>query len=170
GPPRSRRVPRCPCRACPYSSPGGSCSVAVSSERVRSTLAGPDPYGRVDREGPHLSVTDLAGAGGLDDHFDELFGVVVLDQHLDADLGDEIDGVLGTPVDLGVAALAAVSAGLGDGQALYSEGLEGVLDLVEPVRLHDGGDELHASTFLLWAGAGAGAAVVREPPPVPLKS
>src|SRR5690606_30880464 len=92
---------------------------------------------------------------------------VVFVQHVDAALGDEIDGVLGTPVDLGVAALAAVSAGLGDGQALYSEGLEGVLDLVEPVRLHDGGDELHASTFLLWAGAGAGAAVAREPPAVP---
>jgi hypothetical protein len=43
-----------------------------------------------------------------------------------------------------VAALPSVAAGLGDGQTVHAQFLEGGLDLVEAVRLHDRGDELHA--------------------------
>src|SRR5690606_41723081 len=46
-------------------------------------------------------------------------------------------------VDLGVALLAAVAAGLADGHALDPEGLQGLLDLVQLERLDDGRDELH---------------------------
>ncbi len=148
--------------------------VGRRSEGVRAALTGPHADGGVDRDAPDLPVTDLAGAGGLDDDFDELFGVLVLDEDLDTDLGDQVDGVLGAPVDLGVAALPPVTAGLGDGEPVDAEGLEGLLDLVQPVRLHDRGDELHASTFFAFGaavGAGAGAVVrATEPPPVPLKS
>lgn len=97
------------------------------SEGVRAAFAGPYPDGAVDRNAPDLAVTDLAGPGGLDDDLDELFGVLVLDEDLDADLGDQVDGVLGAPVDLGVAALPPVTAGLGDGEPLDSEGLEASL-------------------------------------------
>src|SRR5882757_1831953 len=134
-------------------------SFFVSLERVRAALAGPDPDGGLDRDRPDLAVTDLAGAGRLDDDVDQAFGVIILGQYLDADLGDQVDRVLGTTVDLGVSPLPTVAAGLGDRQTVYPEGLQGLLDLVEPVRLHDGGDELHASTFLAVPSAGVGLEV-----------
>ena len=40
--------------------------------------------------------------------------VVVVDHDLDADLGDEVDLVLGAAVDLGVALLSAVALRLGE--------------------------------------------------------
>ena len=61
-----------------------------------------------------------------------------------AHLRHEVDGVLGAAVDLAVAALPAVAAGLADRHARDPEGLQGLLDLVELVRLDDRGDELHA--------------------------
>src|SRR5690606_15127109 len=58
----------------------------------------------------------------------------------------ELDRVLGTAVDLGVAVLTAVAVGLRDGHAVHAGGLESLLDVVEPVRLDDRGHELHALT------------------------
>src|SRR5690606_38408072 len=56
-------------------------------------------------------------------------------------------------VDLGVALLAAVAAGLADGHALDPEGLQGLLDLVQLERLDDGRDELHPLRLHLLARA-----------------
>ena len=42
------------------------------------------------------------------------------DEDVDARLGHEVDGVLGAPVHLGVAALTPVSAGLRNGQSLHA--------------------------------------------------
>ena len=72
---------------------------------------------------------------------------VLVDDDLDPHLGDQVDLVLGAAVDLGVAALAPVAAGLADGQTGHAHLLEGGLDLVEAVRLDDRGDELHALAF-----------------------
>src|SRR5437763_3274281 len=71
----------------------------------------------IDRRDPHLAVTDLAGAGSLDDRVGHPLGLVVVDEDLERDLGNELDGVLGAPVHLGVAALAPEAAHLRDGQA-----------------------------------------------------
>jgi hypothetical protein len=79
---------------------------------------------------------------------DDRFRVRVGHDDLDPYLGHEIDPVLGAPVHLGVAALAAVSAGLGDGQAVHAELLQSGLHLVEAVRSDDRGDELHEAEFL----------------------
>ena len=51
-----------------------------------------------------IDVDDLVDLGGLD-------------EHLDLDLGDEVDLVLGPPERLGLAALAAVALDFGDGEA-----------------------------------------------------
>ncbi len=72
------------------------------SQGVGAALAGPYADRLVDGNAPHLAVADLAGAGGLDDDLDQFLGVRVLDEDLDADLGDEVDGVFGAAVDLGV--------------------------------------------------------------------
>ncbi len=53
-------------------------------------------------ENEDLAVTDLAGTGGLLDGFDHLVEDAVLDRGLDLHLGQEIDNILGAPVQLGV--------------------------------------------------------------------
>ena len=63
-------------------------------------------------------------------------------EHLDLDLGHEVDLVLGAPVGLGVAALAAEALDLGDREAGHAGLSQGVLHRVEHVRLHDGGHEV----------------------------
>ena len=68
----------------------------------------------------------------FDDRVDDPVDVVVVDDQLDPGLRHEVDRVLGAPVHLGVAALAAEALHLGDGHALDTGALEGVLDLVEP--------------------------------------
>jgi hypothetical protein len=59
----------------------------------------------VDGLHPHLAVADLAGAAALDDRVDDEVGAVVVDDHLDLHLRDEVDLVLRAAVGLGVAAL-----------------------------------------------------------------
>src|SRR5580693_9741905 len=71
-------------------------------DRVATPLPGSDPDDLVHRADPDLAITDLPGGGGLHDHVQHLGRVSVLDDDLDLRLGDEVDRVLGTAVDLGV--------------------------------------------------------------------
>src|SRR5690606_15792914 len=135
-------------------SPGrGAARVTGRLEGFRPGLAGADADDGVDGHGPDLAVADLVGAGGLDDHVDDVVGVLGVDEDLDPQLGHQVDLVLGAAVDLGVALLAAVAAGLADGHALDPEGLQGLLDLVQLERLDDGRDELHPLRLHLLARA-----------------
>jgi hypothetical protein len=118
------------------------------SEGVGTPFAGPDPDDLLDREDPHLPVTDLPGAGGVDDRRRHLFDLGVLDEDLEPDLRHELDLVLGTPVNLGVASLAPEALGLGQGQTVDPESLQSLLHLVELERLQHRYDQLHFE-FLL---------------------
>src|SRR3954452_4153849 len=97
----------------------------------------------VDRHHPHLAIPDLVGAGRGHHRFGDAGDILVLGQDLDPHLGHEVDGVLGAPVDLGVAPLAAETLGLRDGHALHTEAAQRFLDVVDLEGLDDGGDELH---------------------------
>jgi hypothetical protein len=112
-----------------------------------AVTAGPDPDDLVDRGAPHLAVTDRAGLRRLGDDVDHVTGVRVVAQDLDAHLRHEGDGVLGTTVDLGVAALAPEALHLADRHPLHPEGLEGGLDVVQLERLDDRGHDPHAWTL-----------------------
>jgi len=68
-----------------------------------------------------LAVADAAGAGCGGDGLDHGLHVVVLDDDLELHLGQEVDDVLGSPVEFGVAALAAEPLHLADGDALDSD-------------------------------------------------
>src|SRR5262245_38858966 len=71
-------------------------------DRVRSALAGADPDRFLDLVDEDLPVPDAAGVGGLDDGLDGLVCELVADDHLDLDLRQEVDDVLGAPVELGM--------------------------------------------------------------------
>jgi hypothetical protein len=90
-----------------------------------------------------LAVTDLAGVGGLGDGLDHLIELVVGDGDFDLHLGQEVDHVLGTAIQLGVAFLPAEALDLGDGDALHADLRERLAHVVQLERLDDGSDQLH---------------------------
>ena len=118
-----------------------------SSRRVlrarRGPLARADPDDLLGLGDPDLAVADLAGPGGLHDGVDHALRSPSAHEHLDLHLGHEVHLVLGAAVDLGVAALAAEPLDVGRGEAVHADVAQGFLHLLDAVRLHDRGDELH---------------------------
>src|SRR4051794_11609469 len=93
-------------------------------DRVRPPFPCPHPDQLLDPRRPDLAVADLPGRRGLGDDLHHVMGVVVGDDHVEAHLGDEVDGVLRTPIHLRVTLLPPVAADLTDGQTLHPEALQ----------------------------------------------
>src|SRR5205807_3487387 len=107
-PPPVRSPTATPTSTSTNSPPGSGCSerrteevAGRGSDRVRAAFARAHADDRFDRGDPDLAVADLAGAGGADDGGDRTVDLVVVEQHFQAHLGHEVDGVLGAAVDLG---------------------------------------------------------------------
>src|SRR5688500_5543026 len=112
-------------------------------ERVVPGFAGADPDQAVDGDGPHLAVPDLARPGGLHHHVDDVVDVVGFDEYLELHLRDERHGVLGAPVHLRLAGLAAIALNLAGGHPQDPERPQGVSHVLEAVGLDDRRDEMH---------------------------
>ena len=80
---------------------------------------------------------------------------LVLDDHLDLHLGQEVDDVFGAAVELGMALLPAEALGLDDGDALEADLVQRFLHLVELEGLDDRLDLLHLLEPPPHADAGA---------------
>src|SRR2546426_421486 len=87
-------------------------------QRFGPRFAGSDSEDTFGRRDPDLAVADLSRSRGLADDLDEAVDGVVVGHHFDLDLRDELDLVLGAPVDLGVATLTPKPARLGNGHPL----------------------------------------------------
>src|SRR5579871_2860099 len=118
------------------------------SDGICAALPGTDAHHVLERQHPHLAVADRAGLGGLHHRLDHLAHPVVLGEHLDAQLGDEVDLVLGPAVGLAVASLPPEALHLRHGEALHADALQCVLDLVEAERLDHRHHELHRTPSL----------------------
>src|SRR5262249_17900831 len=140
-------APTPPSSAGPVATTPESALMDPRSERVEATLTRTHPDHLVDRGDPDLAVADLAGTGGVDDRVDHLLHIDLGDEHVDADLGQELDGVLGTSVDLGVALLPAVPLDLADGHAGHAHRMQRFLHRVELMRLDHRRHKLHAQTL-----------------------
>src|SRR3954447_13454579 len=140
-------------------------AVPDRSDRVAATLSRADPDDGVDRGDPDLPVTDLAGAGGLDDGVDDLVREGVVGDDLHPDLRHEVDRVLGTAVDLGVALLAAVALDLAHRHPQHPDLLQGTLDVLEDERLDDRRDQLHLLSSPCSRGPGRARRPSRSPRP-----
>src|SRR6478735_5379949 len=81
----------------------------ISLQGFLTALAGAYPHHGLDRNGPDLAITDLAGAGGPATDVDDVVAILIVDQDFQPDLRQQLDRVLRAAVDLGVAALAAVA-------------------------------------------------------------
>ena len=64
-----------------------------------------------------LAVAYFSGPRGLDDGINRRLHLVIGDDHLDLHLGQEVDDVLGTAVELGMAFLPTEPLHFRDGQA-----------------------------------------------------
>ena len=94
----------------------GPCRLA-GVDRGVAVLTGPDPDRVFDRKDEDLAVTDLARLAGFLEGEDDLLGLVVRDDDFELELGEEVDDVLRTAVELRVALLSAEALDLGHSQA-----------------------------------------------------
>src|SRR3989304_2110054 len=109
-----------------------------------ASLASPHPDGVLDRDDEDLAVADVSGAGTLQDRLHRPFGVGVLHNNLDLQLGQHVPRV-------GLAAAAAVDnpllgASTGDVDDVQSDEascLQGALNVVQLLWSDDRFDLLH---------------------------
>src|SRR3569833_7483 len=92
-----------------HAGPGRSPDPASSSERGVVRLAGTNTNDSLDLGDENLAVADLPRFGGLHDGIDDLVDQVAAYRDLVAGLGYEVDHVFGAAIQLGMAALSAIS-------------------------------------------------------------
>src|ERR1700680_3011772 len=113
------------------------------SDGIWPGFPGSDADGFLDIGHENLAVADAAGLGGAPDRVDGFLDQILPDHNLDFDLGQEVDDVLRTAIEFGVALLPPETLGFGDGNALQSNLLKRFFHLVELERLDDGFDFFH---------------------------
>jgi len=109
------------------------------------TRVGQHPDHVVHGDHPDLAVTDPARPRGGGQRLDGGVQRRFVDQHLHPHLRDEVDLVLGAPVDLGVAALTTVALRLRHRHTCHPDSLERGLHRLQGVRLDDRGYQLHGA-------------------------
>jgi hypothetical protein len=91
-------------------------------------------------EDKNLSITDLAGLGRVGDDLDDLVGKRIHHGDFDFYLGDELNGIFGTPINFGVPPLTAKAANVGDGDALHAHIADCLANIIELERFNNGGN------------------------------
>src|SRR3546814_6355211 len=97
--------------------------------RVRTGFTGTDTINLLEIKDENLAIADLAGSGRLLDRFDDLIQHVILDGNFELDLGQEIDDILGTAVELGVTFLTSKTLHFGNRDPLHANGGESLTHL-----------------------------------------
>src|SRR5215475_8714723 len=110
---------------------------AKKSESGSPTFLVADANSFFDLIEKDFAVSDFARRGGSEDAVDGLVDEVVGHDHLDFDLGEQINTVLLPAIVLRVSLLAAMAAYLGNSHALHAQIGECAADGFEPVRLND---------------------------------
>src|SRR3978361_1361210 len=99
----------------------------------------------VEVDDEDLAVADLAGFRGCGDGFDGFVDLVRGDSHLDLDLGQETDGVLGAAIDFRVALLTAIALDFRHRETVNANGGQGIADFFELEWLDDRHNNFHGS-------------------------
>src|SRR5215472_12640300 len=118
-------------------------------ESIRAGLAGADAHDLLEVEDEDLAVADFARVGGLLDRLDHSIEQIALDGRFDLDLRQEIDDVLGAPIQLGMSFLTPESLDLRDSDPLHADRGERLSNLVQLERLDDGGNQSHFSPLVI---------------------
>jgi hypothetical protein len=91
----------------------------------------------VEIEHEDLAVADFAGFGRCDDCLDHLVRQGILDGNFDLGFWNELNGIFGAPIDLGVTALAPEAANLAHGDAFDPDVANCLSNVVELEWLYD---------------------------------
>jgi hypothetical protein len=91
----------------------------------------------------NLAVADFSGACRTFDGFDRALDVFSVNRSFDLDLWQEVNHVLSTAIQLGMAFLTAEAFDFSDSDTLHPDLGEGLADLVQLKGFDDGGDEFH---------------------------
>src|SRR5207248_10171685 len=116
---------------------------APPSDRQIPSLPRAQPHRLDDLQHEDLPIPQLPRPRRPLDGVDRLRDHLVLDDHLDLQLRHEVHDVLGAAVELLVPLLAAEALHFADGHAAHSDGVEGLLHLVDPGGPDDRLDFLH---------------------------
>jgi hypothetical protein len=100
-----------------------------------------------------LAVADLVGLGSADNGGDGGIDLIVREDDLDLYLGQEVDDIFGTAIELGMAFLAAEALDLDNAEALNAGLLKRLFHLVKFERLDDRFDLLHGLRLPLMSGS-----------------
>src|SRR6476646_8014469 len=119
--------------------------IASGSDSVQPGFAGPDADRFLDVGDEDFAVADAPGLRRAADRVDRLLDQVLADHDLDFYLGEKVDDVFCTAIELRVTLLPSKPLGLGDGDALQSDLLERLFHLVELEWFDDGFDFFHLS-------------------------
>ena len=87
------------------------------------------------------SIAQVAGDGAeASASLDDLVGKRIHHGDFDFYLGDELNGIFGTPINFGVPTLTAKAANVGDGDALHAHIADCLANIIELERLNNGGN------------------------------
>src|SRR5262245_4650350 len=95
------------------------------TDRLRTLIAGPDADDPRQVRDEDLTVTDLAGAGALDNGLDRGFNEVVVDRDIEADLSQKVPALFGTAVIFVDALLPSMAQTFTDGDQVNVRLIEG---------------------------------------------
>ena len=105
-----------------------------------------------------------------EDGLDSALGQIVGDDDFDLHLRQELHGVFGTAVDLGLALLPAEPLDLGDGHSLYAKRGQGLADIVQFERLDNRGNHFHGPDLLDPSASNVSIPAHRTPKGAPAMS
>jgi hypothetical protein len=91
-----------------------------------------------------LAIPDFAGLRSLDYRFDDALDEIVRYGNLNLRFWKEINNILRTAVQLGVAALAAETFHFTDRHSLYTDVAEGIPHIIETKRFYNCRYKLHS--------------------------
>src|ERR1700677_1076699 len=100
-------------------------------KRSRAAVAIADTDGFIDPGDKDFAVPDFSCSGRRDDGLNSLLQQLVRNHGFDLDLGQKINRILASAIELGVTLLAPVAACFKDGHALDADGEESVFQCVE---------------------------------------
>src|SRR5579863_4075159 len=121
------------------------------SQSIFSALIVADANDLIDVRNKNFPVTDFAGASGCRNCLHNFFDHRISDDQLELDLGNKIDGVFPSAVELGVSLLSSVAASLKHGHALDSNLVQRILHTFQLGDLDDCFDFGHCDSYQSYA-------------------
>jgi len=126
--------------------------VKTASERSLSGLARTDTDELFHLGHHNFAVADFACTGCGHHSLHDIFHNRIRHNDLDLELGQEAHVILGTPVNFGLAFLAAETFNFGNREPLNPEWRQCFTDVIEFEGFDDGGNKLHSGDVLIRSG------------------